>query len=303
MHNLGLGANMFHRAIAAAFTLFCFISSSCAQGNIDQKIQDEVAKLNWKLGVASHPLLDAQSTIATSKDDAFLVGPDAEEFLQLSEGHSGLKADALVVKIDGPLADSSTTYDFAEIGYLEMKDWEEHIDPAQILSVIQANTEAMNKQRAAGYPKLSIDGWLEEPKLDRQSATVYWAFALHDDKGQRLVNARAMKLGRKGAVNVTWAGTPEMFRSASAVLQPALDAYRYNDGARYADFRPGVDTVAAVGVGAVVYKALTGSSKKVTTAAGAGLVAIALMFAKKLWFLLFVPFVFAWNWVRRFFSS
>ncbi len=83
-----------------------------------------------------------------------------------------------------------------------------------------------------------------------------------------------------------------MFNGTSNVLQPAVHAYKYNDGGRYADFSPGLDTVATFGVGALVYKTLTGSGKKATGAAAAGLIGIALLLLKKIWFLALLPFVF-----------
>jgi uncharacterized membrane-anchored protein len=285
------------------FLSCCFVSSSSSETRLDEKIHDQIAKLNWQIGEGYHELSTSNATIITGKEDALATGMDAIEFMRLSEGHDAFRPDAVIAKIDGPLADSITTYDFNEVGYLTMADWEEHIDPTQILEVVKSNTSTANIKRAAGYPKIFVDGWLEEPKLDRLRATVYWAIRGHTDRGDQIVNARALKLGRKGYAAVTWMGKPDGFQSAASVLQPALNAYRYNEGARYADFKPGVDTVATFGVGAVVYKALTGSSKKITGVAGAGLIAIALAFAKKLWLLALLPFVMLWHWVKRLFRS
>jgi uncharacterized membrane-anchored protein len=51
-----------------------------------------------------------------------------------------------------------------------------------------------------------------------------------------------------------------------------------------------VDKVAAAGVGALVYKLATGKA-----IAKAGALALIAIFAKKLWFLIFLPFIWLWK--------
>jgi hypothetical protein len=41
------------------------------------------------------------------------------------------------------------------------------------------------------------------------------------------------------------------------------------------------------------------SGKSIATAASAGLFAAAALLAKKLWFLLFLPFIALWKWMAR----
>jgi uncharacterized membrane-anchored protein len=130
---------------------------------------------------------------------------------------------------------------------------------------------------------------------------VFWAIAGHAKDGQSFVNAKALKLGKNGYADLVWVGSPEQFHGAANILEDSLKAYHYNDGFRYADFRPGVDTVAAVGVGAIAYQMMTGS-KKGAAAVGAGILAMIAVLAKKLWILLLLPFVFAWKWIRRLFA-
>jgi len=64
------------------------------------------------------------------------------------------------------------------------------------------------------------------------------------------------------------------------------NCYKYNEGSTYADFVPGTDTVAAVGAGALAYKLITG---KTAAKVSVELLALLAIFAKKLWFLVFVP--------------
>jgi uncharacterized membrane-anchored protein len=288
-------------AICAAVTAAVTLSAQ-AQMPQERAVEEAIASLGWQLGPKSHTLPSSNAVIQTQHDEAFLQGADAHEFARLSEGHTGFQPDAVVIKFDGPLAESFVMYSYSDLGYVKMDDWEEFIDPSYILKEIRKNTEEANKNRAAGYPALYVDDWVEKPYLDRENAIVYWAIKGHAQEGSQFVNAKAIKLGRKGMSDLVWVGSPDQFQDASRNLQPALEAYRYDDGFRYADFRPGVDTVAAVGVGAISYKMLTGSNKRGAAAVGAGIVAVVAALAKKLWILLLFPFVFAWKAIKRLFA-
>ena len=274
------------------------------QAQISQEgpLEEAIANLSWQLGPNSHTLPASNAVIQTQQDEAFLHGTDAHEFARLSEGHSRFQPDAVVLKLDGPLAESVVMYTYSDVGYLKMDDWEEYIDPAHILDEIKRKTEEDNRDRAPGYPVLYVDGWLEKPHLDRENAIVYWAIKGHAEEGSQFVNAKALKLGRKGMSDLIWIGSPDQFQDASRSLRPALEAYRYNSGFRYADFRPDLDTVAAVGVGAISYKMLTGSNKRGAAAVSAGIVALIAALAKKFWILILLPFVFAWKGVKRLFT-
>ena len=261
-----------------------------------------IGNLNWQVGANTHRIETSNAVISTKDDEAFLQGKDAQDFMRLSEGHDRFKPDALIVKLGGSMAESVVLFQYAEIGYVKTDDWERNIDPDQIIRVIRKNTEMANKAKAAGYEKIYVDGWVEKPYLDRQNAIVYWAVQGHSESGQQFINAKALKLGRKGMSSLVWVGAPEQFHGATRNLKPALQAYTYQDGFRYADYRTGVDTVAVAGVGAIAYKMLTGKSTKTAITAGAGIFAIFAALAKKFLFLLLVPFVFVWKAIKRLFS-
>jgi uncharacterized membrane-anchored protein len=260
------------------------------------------SKLGWQFGVNTHSISRSNATIQTLKNDAFLKGKDAHEFVRLNEGHGRNKPDAVVFKRTGSMANSFVLYSYAKVGYITMDDWEKNINADKILRIIKINSETSNKQRAAGYSNVIVDGWVEKPRLDRRSATVYWAIRGHTEDGRQYVNAKALKLGKTGLSSLVWVGTPKQFHGARKTLNPALEAYKYQTGWRYADFRPGVDSVAAVGVGAIAYKMLTGRSSKVAAGAGAGMLAAIALIAKKLWFLIFLPFIYIWKFFGRLFS-
>lgn len=287
------------RTIILGVAAAVLLAASQVQADERAAIQDDIAKLNWHFGPGSQSLSTSKVVVKIERNEAFLEGANAHEFMRLSEGHSAFKPDAIVLKLDGPLADSAFQFQYHETGHIDMDDWDREVDSAEILIAVRENTEQQNKQRAIGYPKLYVDGWLQRPLLDRQSAVVYWAFNGHNDQGASFVNAKAMKLGRTGMSVLTWVGSPDQFTTATQILKPALAAYDYQHGFRYADYRPGVDALAVAGIGAVTYKMITGSSRKGAAAMGAGLTALIVAFAKKLWLLIALPFVLIWKLLKR----
>ena len=182
----------------------------------------------------------------------------------------------------------------------KMDDWEEHINKDELLSEIKKSTETANKIKEKGYPSLYVDGWAQKPFIDKNNAIVYWAISAHSSNGGSIVNAKAMKLGRKGFAEIIWMGSSAQFTDAQTSLSPTLVAYQYDECSKYADFIPGTDTVAAVGAGALAYKLMTG---KTAVKAGAGLFALLAIFAKKLWFLIVLPFIFVWKWIKGLFTG
>jgi hypothetical protein len=98
------------------------VATAYAQAVQEDTLMGAIANLNWQIGANTYTLPFANSVIDTQDDEGFLLGDDADELLRLLEGHSELDVDALVMKIDGPLADSYVTYSYEETGYVKMND-------------------------------------------------------------------------------------------------------------------------------------------------------------------------------------
>jgi len=267
---------------------------------LDGSVLEKLRELNWETAPGSHIINSIDASIATSKEEWLLQGKDARKYMLLTEGYDGFKPNALILRVHGPLQDTQVIYTYHEIGYVKTDDWEKYIDEGSLLKELSQNTAEANKVRAKGYPSLYVDGWVQKPYLDRQRATVYWAISAHTSNGNSIVNAKALKLGRKGFTEIVWMGSADQFTSAERSLSQVIAEYKYNNGKTYTDYVPGSDTVAAVGVGALAYKIITG---KAAVKTGAGLLALFLIFAKKLWFLIVLPFIFAWKWIKRKFSD
>ncbi|CAA0126077.1 Uncharacterised protein [Halioglobus japonicus] len=262
---------------------------------------DDITKLralNWKETPDNYSIADNKAVIKTTENDFLITGQEAAEYMFIMQGHRSYSPDAAILRVQGPEVDSQVIYTINEVGYLTQDDWDDNIDKAKMLEEIQEGTREANKQRGEGYPNLYVDAWAQDPHLDKTNNTVYWAIAGHDDNQNEFINAKALKLGREGYTEILWIGSPEQFSSAEVALEPVLANYSYKEGFQYADYIPGSDKVAAAGVGALVYKLATGKAL-----AKAGFLALAAIFAKKLWFLVFLPVIYGWKWVKNRFSG
>jgi uncharacterized membrane-anchored protein len=102
--------------------------------------------------------------------------------------------------------------------------------------------------------------------------------------------------GRHGYEEITLVQESADFPSTDgqSIANRIADAYEFGSGSRYQDFRTG-DTVAAVGAGGLIAAALGAKL-------GKSLLVVAVIFLKKLWFLvLFIPIA-LWNYVRARYS-
>ena len=273
------------------FIIFLIFTTQAYASQDDQ--YEKLRALNWQENPNTYSILDNKATITTTENDFLVTGKDASEYMFITQGHRSYSPDAAILRVQGPEADSQVIYTINKVGFLTKDDWGDNIDKDKMLKEIQEGTSTANKQRGEGYLDLFVDAWAQEPYLDRVNNTVYWAISGHDEDNNKFVNAKALKLGREGYTEILWIGYPDQFPSSEVVLKPVLANYNYNEGFKYSDYNPGTDIVAAAGVGALVYKLATGKA-----IAKAGAVAVALLFAKKLWFLIFIPFIYLWKRVK-----
>jgi uncharacterized membrane-anchored protein len=136
--------------------------------------------------------------------------------------------------------------------------------------------------------KVEFAGWKLYPTLDENKKILYYAFDVNWGNDVS-TNIKATFFDRFGYA--TFMIVPEssgLARSKlEAVVQNVLSGYTPNATQSYSEFRTG-DKVAAAGAVGVLATLL---GVKYGKAAAAGLFAIALIFLKKLWFLIFLPFI------------
>lgn len=181
---------------------------------------------------------------------------------------------------------------YTEDGHVEDNDAKE-IDFSETLTEMKQDTEDSNEERQKqGYPVTHLVGWAEPPHYDSTARKLYWAKEL-DFVGspEHTLNYDIRVLGRKGVLELSAIASLSQLPVVKAEMPKVLGSVEFNAGSRYADYKPGVDSLAAYGIGALVagkvaakvglFKVIVAAliaSKKLLVAGG---IALA-MFVKKL---------------------
>ena len=180
-------------------------------------------------------------------------------------------------------------FNYEAIGYVQMDDW----DQLDVDDLWDSYVDGAKEQtRLFGYEVKPLR-WIVEPTLDRDKAVAYYALEVQFGEETPLVNMIIFDFGRFGYEQMTLVQDSSAFPAAAAggVATRIADAYAFGPESDYADFRDG-DVVAAVGAGGLIAAALG-------VKFGKGLLVLALIFAKKFWFLLLIIPAVIWKVLAR----
>ena len=267
------------------FTLILFLTTqSFAEGEKEQYLA-EVQKI-WdglKPQRGEIKLLNGVATL-TVPDEFFYLSPsDSETVLTKIWGNPPTGENNLGMLFPtGATAVSSGTWgvtiNYEEDGYVSDENADD-IDYDDLLSDMQESVDASNKQRAEmGYETIQLVGWASKPYYDSLSHKLHWAQEIQfGDQTTNTLNYNIRVLGRKGVLLLNFIAEMDQLYVINSQVDTVLNIAEFNDGLRYADFNPDIDTVAAYGIGALI-------AGKV--AAKVGLLATILLLFKKFWFIL-----------------
>jgi uncharacterized membrane-anchored protein len=181
------------------------------------------------------------------------------------------------------------TYD--EDGYVSDEDAAK-INYTTLLKEMQEATTRGSEQRVKdGFPSIRLVGWASTPFYDKDTHKLHWAKEL-EFGGQALhtLNYDVRALGRKGVLNINFVAGMDQLGEIKAVIPAVMVMPEFEAGARYTDYMPGVDKVAAYGIGGLIAGKILSK---------AGLLAVALVFLKKGWVLVLLALPGLWRWVGR----
>lgn len=165
------------------------------------------------------------------------------------------------------------------------------IDYDALLADMKAGTAAENEERIkAGFPTIEIVGCAAPPHYDPVERKLHWAkrVRFQGDPNDTL-NYNIRVLGRKGVMVANFVAGMDMLADVQASVPQVLGMIRFTDGNRYSDYVPGMDTVAAVGIGGLIAGKL---------AAKAGFLVLLLAFLKKGTVLLILPLIWIGRWFK-----
>jgi uncharacterized membrane-anchored protein len=245
------------------------------QAEYEQWAKQILASLNKQQGVITLP--GAAATLTIPEQFYFLSAEDAETVLVDVWGNPpgqnvlGMIFPANMTPFE---AESwAVTVEYQQDGYVSDEDAAE-IDYQDMLKQMQADTTEVSKERVKqGYEPIALVGWAATPFYDQVAHKLHWAKEIQfGDNAINTLNYNIRILGRKGVLVLNFIAGMEQLPEINQNLDTVLALAEFDSGARYADFNPELDEVAAYGLGALV-------AGKVL--AKTGFFAIALVFLKK----------------------
>jgi uncharacterized membrane-anchored protein len=272
-------------ALALALTLALVAPMASAQEA--ELTPEQVEYLIWAKGVwdsldRQHGRIDlpgVPATLDVPEDFYYLKPADATKVLtevwgnppNNAEGLLGMLFPAEATPFDSGSWAVTIAYD--EDGYVSDADAKD-IDYDVLLAEMREATQAANEQRAAaGYPPIALIGWAAKPFYDQASHKLHWAREVKfGDQPEHTLNYGIRVLGRQGVLVLNFVADMDQKDLIAGELDKVLAMAEFKPGSRYADYTPGMDKVAAYGIGGLI-------AGKVM--AKAGLFAAALIFLKK----------------------
>ena len=253
-------------------------------------LYQKIFKLNWIEGpkVINHT---DQGKVQLKEGELALINDDAK---QIMYWYNGLQynSDLFITKNYVHYID----YQYFNEGYVKLDDWKD-VNPDKFIKQMRSDAKEANKIRIENNSEtVENTEWLQEPTLDREKNAVYYALLVEFSDGGISVNATTLILGRHGYTNVTYTGDPEEFKiNKDEILSHIVANYSFVEQKKYTNFSTG-DKVAAAGIGGLLAASLGIKAFK------AGGIAALLILLKKGGFLLFLPLIFAWGWIKRLFT-
>jgi uncharacterized membrane-anchored protein len=245
-------------------------------------------QLPWQGGPGVAEIGDGLAQIELAEGYIFLDRTGTKQLMELTENPLSGAEQATVSSASG---DSYwfLVFEWDPIGYVD--DTEGHsLDADAILSSIRQGTAAANKERERrGWTPINIVGWREAPHYDPSTNNLTWAI-LAENEGQKSINRIVKLLGRRGVMTATLVSGIEELDSASKQVDDLLAGYSFTSGNTYAEFVPGSDRMAEIGLTALI-------------AGGAGAVLVKTGILARFWKLIVVGAAGLVGAIGRFFSK
>lgn len=206
--------------------------------------------LSWNQGPGTALIGDDLAEIELPEAYVWLDGDGTRQLMELFENPvSGAELATIA-----PASEEALWYvvfEWDDIGFVN-DDERDELDPDAMLKSIRKGNEEANKERKRrGWSTLEIVGWQEPPHYDTNTNNLTWAVIGSSD-GEQVVNRNIRILGRRGVMRLALVASPDELAAASAELDRLLESYRFRPGNRYAEFVPGKDRVAEIGLTALV---------------------------------------------------
>ena len=269
------------------------------QKTYDNKdVQTFLEALDYKQGAV--PLSSINITFEVPDGYYFLGAEDAKRILVELWGNPAGAANGVLGMI---FSAAATPFDetwgavvtFDNDGFVTDENADE-IDYAELLREMQSDTDAANPARKEqGFEPVTLIGWASRPFYERESHKLHWAKELRfGTTTPHTLNYNVRVLGRHGVLNINFISEVDKLTTIRNSIPAVMDMPKFNEGARYADYIPGTDKLAAYGIGGLI-------AGKVLSKAG--ILAVLLVFLKKGWIVIVLALGGIWTLAKRFFLN
>lgn len=248
-----------------------------------------LSTIQWQMGPTTGKLGD-RASLSVPEGFAFAEGDGARKLLEATRNIPSGQELGVVIPM-GEDADQGwfLIFEFSDSGHIK-DDERDKLDADALLKTLREGTSASNETRSAkGYPSLELTGWAKPPFYDPKTNNLTWATVVKADGAGSSVNYSTRLLGRNGYMNVDLVIAPELLDGALPSFDKLISGFSYNEGHRYAEFKPG-DKVATYGLAALVV-------------GGAGAVALKTGLLARFWKVIVAAGVAAVAGLRKLFRS
>ncbi|WP_439639614.1 DUF2167 domain-containing protein [Nevskia sp.] len=220
--------------------------------------------VNAAFAAAGTALLRGPQTLLL-RDQGLLKLPEGYGFVPLAEARRLMEAlgnsvneqfIGLIVPVGQGDANWMMRLDFDPAGYIKDDDAREW-NADDMLESLRKGTAAGNARRQAlGYPGLEVSQWIEPPTWDAAHQRLVWSLEAREigaaPGSEGTVNYNTYVLGREGFFEMNLVTSSAEINRYKPDARTLLAAVSFNEGKRYADFRPDTDKVATYGLAALV---------------------------------------------------
>lgn len=238
----------------SAAVLFLFSLTLTAQPNDD--VTNIVKGLKYQTGKVI--LGDKLATLNVPSNFKYINGKQSKLVLENVWGNppSAEPLGMLFLKNQSPISDNFTyaiSIDYSEEGYIKDDDAKD-LDYGDLLDEMKSDMKESNESRKKeGYPSVELVGWASPPFYDEKSKKLHWAKTLKFEGSEAdTLNYNIRILGRKGVIVLNVIADADKLPLVNEELDAIVNSTEFNEGNRYEDFNPGLDTVAAYGIGGLI---------------------------------------------------
>jgi uncharacterized membrane-anchored protein len=237
------------RSAAAIAAGLCLVWASLWAGAAAAQSEPEPPKLDWQLAPLLAPIGEDLAEVDLPEGFLYLDQAGTAKLMELTGNPVNGSELATVAPADG--GGWFLIFEWSEIGWVDDAE-RDSLDADALFASMKEGTEAANEERRErGWPTIELVGWKEAPHYDERTKNLTWAIEGRSE-GQVVLNRLVKLLGRRGVMTVTLVGSPEELATATPQVDRLLEGYRFRAGHTYAEYLPGTDTAAQVGLAALV---------------------------------------------------